>query len=87
MAIELIDKSFVRAPKNYIIQSLLATISVGLSIFLMTITDTEHPPTAGTALGIMTHEWSYQTIVFILVCAMCLAIVGRLLRGYLRDLF
>ncbi|MBE9482577.1 MAG: HPP family protein [Chloroflexi bacterium] len=28
-------------------------LSVGLSIFLVTITDTEHPPAAATALGIV----------------------------------
>ncbi len=164
----IIDKSFTRAPKNYIIQSLLATIiiaiilhlleglthgaivaalgastfivfamprsttaqsrkligghtiglicgslcyfifltgpleqisanwgfisvvacalSVGLSIFLMTITDTEHPPAAGTALGVVANGWSYQIVIFVLACAICLAITRRLLRFYLRDL-
>ncbi len=61
-------------------------LSVGLSILLMSITNTEHPPAAGTALGIIAHEWTYQTIIFVLVCAVSLAIAGRLLRGYLRDL-
>ena len=32
--------------------------SVGLSIFLMTISDTEHPPAAGVALGIVAQEWT-----------------------------
>ncbi len=41
-------------------------LSVGLSIFLMTITNTEHSPAAGTA---------------------SLAIIRRLLRRYLKDLF
>ncbi len=61
-------------------------LAVGLSIFLMVITNTEHPPAAGTAIGIVAHEWSWQTIVFVLVFAISLAIVRRLLRGYLRDL-
>lgn len=62
-------------------------LAVGLSIFLMAITNTEHPPAASTALGIAAHEWSYQTIIFILLCAISLALIRRLLRGYLRDLF
>ena len=33
---------------------LIPSLSVGLSIFFMVITNTEHPPAAGTALGI---EW------------------------------
>jgi CBS-domain-containing membrane protein len=61
-------------------------LSVGLSIFLMTITNTEHPPASGTALGIIAHGWSYEVVVFVLVYAVSLAIARRLLRGYLRDL-
>lgn len=62
-------------------------LSVGLSIFLMTVTNTEHPPAAGTALGIVAHGWSYQVVIFVLASAVSLAIIRRLLRRYLRDLF
>ena len=61
-------------------------LSVGLSIFLMTITDTEHPPAAATALGIVACGWSYQEVIFVLSCAACLALARRFLRSYLRDL-
>ena len=64
----------------------ISAIAVGLSIFLMTVTNTEHPPAASTALGVVVHEWSLQIILFVLTCAICLAIVRRLLRGYLKDL-
>ena len=62
-------------------------LSVGLSIFLMTVTNTEHPPAAGTALGIVAHGWSYQVVIFVMASAVSLAIIRRLLRRYLRDLF
>ena len=62
-------------------------LAVGLSIFLMTITNTEHPPAAGTALGIVAHEWSHEVVIFILLAVISLAIIRRLLRGHLRDLF
>jgi len=65
---------------------LVSALSVGLSIFLMTITNTEHPPAASAALGLAAHEWSNQVVIFIILCAICLAITGRLLRRYLRDL-
>ena len=65
----------------------VSALSIGLSIFLMTITNTEHPPAASTALGVVVHAWSYQIAIFVLLCAICLAIVRRLLRRYLRDLF
>ena len=61
-------------------------LAVGLSIFLMVITNTEHPPAAGTALGIVGHAWSYQVVLFVLLCAIGLAIIRRLLGSHLRDL-
>ena len=61
-------------------------LAVGMSIFLMTVTNTEHPPASGTALGIVAHAWSYQIIVFVLLTAICLAVVRRLLGSRLRDL-
>lgn len=61
-------------------------LAVGLSIFLMAITNTEHPPAAGTALGIVAHAWAYEIVVFVLLCAIGLAIVRGLLGSRLRDL-
>ncbi|MFC2071935.1 HPP family protein [Chloroflexota bacterium] len=61
-------------------------LAVGLSIFLMAITNTEHAPAAGTALGIVAHAWLYQVVIFILLSAVGLAIARRLLKGYLKDL-
>lgn len=63
-----------------------SALSVGLSIFLMTVTDTEHPPAASTALGIVIHAWSYQVVIFVLLFAIGLALLRRMLRRYLRDL-
>lgn len=69
-----------------IIHWLPAAFAVGLSILLMTVFNFEHPPAAGTALGIVTHEWTWQTIIFIVVFAVSLAIVGTLLKKYLKNL-
>ncbi len=71
---------------NEIIHWLPAAFAVGLSIFLMTIFNFEHPPAAGTALGIVAHEWTWETIVFIVVFAISLAIIGILLKKYLKNL-
>ena len=69
------------------LQWIAYALSVGLSIFLMAITETEHPPAAGTALGTAVHGWSYELIVIILIATVSLALIRRLLRRYLRDLF
>ena len=67
--------------------SIAGALSVGLAIFLMAITNTEHPPAAATALGIVIGGWSSGVIVFIFLGAVSLALTRRLLRGYLKDLF
>lgn len=61
-------------------------LAVGLSLFLMVITNTEHPPAAGTALGIVAHAWSNQVVIFILLSAIGLAIVRGLLGSRLKNL-
>ncbi|MFC2006692.1 HPP family protein [Chloroflexota bacterium] len=60
-------------------------LAVGLSIFLRTIINTKHPLIEGNALGVVTHEWSFQTIIFILLHVVSLAIVKRLPRGCLKT--
>ena len=65
---------------------LAGALSVGLSIFLMTITDTEHPPAATTAIGIIASGWSYKIALFVLLSALCLSLARRLLRSRLKDL-
>jgi CBS-domain-containing membrane protein len=61
-------------------------LAVGLAIFLMVITNAEHPPAAGTALGIVAQAWSTQIVIFVLLFAIGLAIVRILLGSHLRDL-
>ncbi len=64
-----------------------AAVAVGLSIFLMTVFNAEHPPAAGTALGLVVNLWTYQTIIFIVVCAVILAVIRAVFRKYLKDLY
>ena len=61
-------------------------IAVGMSIFLMCITDTEHAPAAGTALGIVIHGFTWQAVVFVLSCAIALSLARWLLRAKLINL-
>ena len=65
---------------------LIPSLSVGLSIFFMVITNTEHPPAAGTALGIVVRGWSYSTIVVILITISLLSLTKYLLKPWLKDL-
>ncbi|HAJ33778.1 MAG TPA: HPP family protein [Candidatus Atribacteria bacterium] len=71
--------SHIQNENNYflsheILKILIPAISVGLSIFFMVITNTEHPPAAGTALGITIQGWSYSTILVILITIFLLSL-------------
>ncbi len=61
-------------------------LSVVLSLFIMTITNTEHPPAASTALGIAAFGVSWQIVVFIIAFAVFLSLARRLLSPWLKDL-
>jgi CBS-domain-containing membrane protein len=69
-----------------VLKILIPSLSVGLSIFMMTITNTEHPPAAGTALGIVVQGWSYSTILVILITISLLSLTKYLLKSWLKDL-
>lgn len=68
------------------IEVIIPALSVGLSIFIMVITNTEHPPAAGTSLGIVVQGWNYSTILIILITVIILSIIKYLLKSWLKDL-
>jgi CBS-domain-containing membrane protein len=61
-------------------------IAVGISIFIMAVTNTEHPPAAGISLGLVINPWSLVTIIFILCAIIWLAVIRKILKPYLMDL-
>jgi len=70
-----------------IVTAVSFAIAIALAMFLMAVTNTEHPPAAATSIGLLTAGWSWQIIFFVLVFAVSLAIIHRSLRRYLIDLF
>ena len=64
----------------------LAAFSVALSIFVMVITDTEHAPAAGLALGFVLNPWNIVTIVLILFSISFMATSKRILKKWMIDL-
>jgi len=62
-------------------------LAVGASVFLMVITNTEHPPAASIALGfVLLSEWHVLTVVVVLVGIVAICVVHRLLKRVLIDL-
>jgi CBS-domain-containing membrane protein len=65
----------------------LYSLAVGLSVFLMVLTYTQHPPAAATALGMAMRGPSEQGLAAILTITLLLALFHFLLRPHLRNLF
>jgi CBS-domain-containing membrane protein len=64
-----------------------AAVGVGLTMFLMAATNTEHPPAAGTALAIVAHGFEWGLILFIASAVLILVLIQRMTRTKLIDLY
>jgi CBS-domain-containing membrane protein len=67
-------------------QDAIYALAVGGSMLVMAVTNTEHPPAAGTALGVVITGFSLRVVLGVIVGVGVLAVVHRLLRPVLRDL-
>ena len=65
---------------------LFGSIAVGFSIFIMAVTNTEHAPAAGIALGLVINRWDYLTIIFIIIAIIWMVSIKLILKKYLMDL-
>ncbi|MBN2484038.1 MAG: HPP family protein [Candidatus Omnitrophica bacterium] len=61
-------------------------LAVGISIFLMVITDTEHPPAAGMALSLVLGAWNLYTVTFIVTAVIFLSLLKKILNPFLKKL-
>ena len=78
---------FCLAPHAATIGSLVCySLAVGLSIFSMVVTDTEHPPAAGTALGVAITGMTPNVLVAVILSIVLLSLIHRFFKPYLRDL-
>lgn len=69
-----------------ITSSLIYAMAVGMSFFVMVITDTEHPPGAATALGIVSTSFSWAIALTVMASAVILSAIHISFKKYLRDL-
>lgn len=72
--------------QSVLLQDLIYALAVGSAMFAMSITNTEHPPAAGTALGVVITGFSMRVVLGVIIGILILSIVHRLLRPFLRDL-
>lgn len=72
--------------QGYIISSLVYSLAVGASFFIMVITDTEHPPGSATALGIASSSCSWAVALMVMASAVILSLIHVCFKKHLRDL-
>ncbi len=66
--------------------SAIAALTVGFSVALMVVTNAEHPPAAGAALGLVVEGWSWSAIGVIIIGAIALSAIRIALRPRLINL-
>lgn len=64
-----------------------AAITTGVTLLVMTITNTEHPPAAGIAFGITLQGYEATTLLVIFLAIICLSVIRKLLKNWLINLF
>jgi len=78
---------FSLIPHPSLLSSLLVySLAVGASIFIMVVTDTEHPPASGTALGVVMTGITLNVLIAVVLSIIILSVIHRLCKPYLKDL-
>lgn len=72
---------------DHTLDIMFGALAVGLAMFIMVITNTEHPPAAAIALGFVLNAWDLMTIVVVLAGILCITLVKESVRSRLIDLF
>jgi CBS-domain-containing membrane protein len=67
-------------------QVVFGAVAVGVAMFVMVVTDTEHPPAAGLALGFVLNEFDHMAVVVTLVGIVLVSIIKAMLKPVLKNL-
>ena len=65
---------------------IFSALCVALTSFAMVVTDTEHPPAVGMALGLVINQWSFVSIFITLSAIVLLSISKELIKSHLINL-
>jgi len=60
--------------------------AVGISMFLMAVTETEHAPAAGISLGLVLNDWTFPTILFVVLGITVISGLHRIMKPRMMDL-
>ena len=70
----------------YVVTLVAYALAVGLSIFIMVVTDTEHPPASGLALGVAITGFSWSVGVAVISAVILLSLIHYLCKSMIKDL-
>ena len=76
--------STLTGPESSLI--VFGALAVAAAIFLMALTNTEHAPAAGVALGLVLNTWDYATLSFIFGACLFFSLMRWVLKDRLMDL-
>jgi CBS-domain-containing membrane protein len=65
---------------------LVYSLAVGISIFVMVVVDTEHPPASGTALGVAITGFSLNAVIAVITSIIILSLAHRHFGSHLKCL-
>jgi len=78
---------FSLIPQPALIYSIIIySLAVGATIFTMVVTDTEHPPAAGTALGVAMTGISLDVFIAVIISIILLSLIHRFFKSHMKDL-
>lgn len=78
---------FIYLPKDHNSSiALFGALAIGCAIFLMVITNTEHPPAAALSLSIVLGGLHLRTIIVALIGITVLCVIKKILGRYLINL-
>lgn len=77
----------IPGPDAQFMFALRTALSVGVAMFLMAATNTEHAPAAGTTLGVAIIGYSLSLIAFFCFSILTLVLIKALLRPWLHNLY
>ncbi len=67
-------------------KALWFALSIGITVLFMVVLDFEHPPAAGTSLGMTLMGYSNSSAIAIIVSILILAFLSYILKPFLKDL-
>jgi CBS-domain-containing membrane protein len=70
----------------FLLTVIVDAFAVGVALFLMAITETEHPPAASTALGVAVSGISFDMVIAVLLSTILLSLIHMLFKKQLKNL-